>query len=255
MTSQRSNILGFICGAGQSMLVREAPKYGVLRMDLARLGKLMSSQSRVRILVALMGGKALPASELAFRAGVSNQTASEHLAALENADLIRVRKCGRHRYYEISGNTTAESLETFAAAFPPSGPPTNSQVPENLRIGRFCYDHLAGKLGVGITEALIRMDAIRPDERDYSVTDGSHFIFVEFGIDVEALKKKKRNFARQCIDWSERCPHLAGSLGASFSEKLLELGWIHRSRDDRSASVSPEGQRGLERAFGIQPLK
>lgn len=220
-------------------------------MDLASLGKIMSSQSRVRILTALMGGKALPASELAFRAGISNQTASEHLATLQSAELIKSRKCGRHRYYEINGTETARALETVVVAFPRINMETNPSVPDTLRSARFCYDHLAGRLGVSITNALIEMQAIATDDINYIVNNPNHRIFSEFGIDIPALKKRKRHFARQCIDWSERCPHLAGSLGAEFSEKLLNLGWIVRSRDDRSATITTKGKEGILRAFGV----
>ena len=220
-------------------------------MDLASLGKLMSSQSRVRILAALMGGKALPASELAYRAGVSNQTASEHLATLEKSALIKGRKCGRHRYYEINGTDIARSLESVVVAFPSVDIQSNNKVPDSLREARFCYDHLAGKLGVSITQSLISMGAISVEALEYQVDDTNHRIFTEFGIDIEFLKKRKRHYARQCIDWSERCPHLAGSLGAAFSEKLLELGWIVRSKDDRSASITEVGKNGLQKSFTI----
>lgn len=221
-------------------------------MDLLMIGRLLSSDSRVKILSALMSGEALPASELAYRAGVSNQTASEHLKSLETAEIIKSRRCGRHRYYEISGAAVAQALEQLSVTFHSVQVKAPSSVPEKLKHARFCYDHLAGKIGVEITNSLTARGALTVAERDYVVATESHPIFVNLGIDFTTVRKKKRRFANQCIDWSERRPHVAGSLGAALAGRFLELEWIVRNRDDRSAAVSDLGRKGFYEVFGIE---
>lgn len=220
-------------------------------MNIADIGKVLSSDSRVRILTALMGGQALPAGELAFRAGVSNQTASEHLRTLESASLISGRKCGRHRYYELKDPSVAHSLESFSVVFSSLEGNQNAKVPERLRLGRFCYDHLAGRLGVALTRSMAASGALQVVEQAYAVPSGSHPFFVNLGIDIESVARQRRHLAPQCIDWSERLPHVAGAVGAAVASRLLELGWIERCRDDRSVSLTEIGRRMLREEFGV----
>lgn len=220
-------------------------------MNIADMGKVLSSDSRVRILSALMGGQALPASELAFRAGVSNQTASEHLQMLEAASLISGRRCGRHRYYELKDPSVAQLLESFSVVFSAVEERSNAKVPERLRLGRFCYDHLAGRLGVALTRSMVASGALEVVERAYVVPSGSHPFFVNLGIDVDAVAKRRRHLAPQCIDWSERLPHLAGALGATVADRFLERGWITRCKDDRSVALTEIGKRTLSSDFDV----
>ena len=190
-------------------------------------------------------GQALPASELAYRAGIGNSSASEHLALLERAGLVRVRCCGRHPYYELTSETIARTLEELARIPSALGKEHLSSIPEGLRKARFCYDDLAGEMGVKLTDALVNIGAILPRGQDYILTSDEPEPLLSLGLDLHALRRKKRCFARQCLDWSERRPHLAGALGAAIAHRLLELGWIARSRDDRSVQVTEIGKTGL----------
>lgn len=215
-------------------------------MDLSGIGKLLASSSRVEILGALMGGQALPASELAYRAHITNQTASGHLILLEQAGLVKQRACGRHRYYELASPGIAEMLEGFSTAFQLPLVMKNGKVPDNLKKCRFCYDHLAGELGVRITDALVDRDVLVPVERDYHVLSEQPALLSDIGIFVSDVRKKKRHFSRQCVDWSERRPHVAGALGAALASRFIELGWIARTRDDRSVRITDNGKRSFK---------
>ena len=220
-------------------------------MTIADIGRLLSSDSRVRILSALMGGQALPASELAFRAGVSNPTTSEHLKALEGADLISGRKCGRHRYYEIKNAEVASSLETFSVLVGAVDQKRHRAIPERMVEGRFCYDHLAGRLGVSLTRRLCDCGALEVNGQEYTLAQANHPILGRLGIDSDRLKKERRRLAPQCIDWSERVPHVAGALGASLARSLTERGWISRHKDDRSIVLTDLGKTSLSSELGI----
>jgi DNA-binding transcriptional ArsR family regulator len=127
----------------------------LIRMELDEIGRVLSIPSRVHILNALMGGQALPAGELAYRAKVSNQTMSGHLGLLEKSGLLSVRKCGRHRYYELADENAALLLERLTAYIPRGNPSPNGRIPARMCDARFCYKHLAGRLGVALTERLV----------------------------------------------------------------------------------------------------
>ena len=205
---------------------------------------LIGVPARANILGALMDGRALTASELAYHAGVSPQTTSSHLAKLADAKLIAVEKQGRHRYYRLAGAAVAEALELLALIVPqrPVPPRRRSREVEETRAARFCYDHLAGALGTGLTEAMQARGLLRPAERDFEVTAAGEAFFRTLGLEPEALRGLRRAFARQCLDWSERRPHLAGSLGAGFARVALERRWIRRAREGRRVFVAPAGQ-------------
>lgn len=212
-------------------------------MDLTEFGKLIGQESRVSILLALMGGVALPASELAYRAGVANQTASSHLNELTRGGLIRMRKCGRYHYYELASVKIASLIENLARDLPGRERQSKrSRIKPGLKNARFCYDHLAGELGVAISQGLVAKGALFLEEESFRLPENGHQIYESIGMDLALLRLKKRKLCPRCIDWSERLPHVAGSFGAVFAEKMLKHGFIQRSRDDRSVTVT---QRGL----------
>jgi DNA-binding transcriptional ArsR family regulator len=218
-------------------------------LDLAGLSSLIGDPSRALILSALFGGEALPAGELAFRARVTPQTASSHLAKLEQAGLVIVRRLGRHRYYALAGPEVGALLETMInlASPPPAG---RTKVPAPLREGRMCYDHLAGRLGVAITGALVDRGVLQADDHGFALSESGPAWFAAIGIDVERLRDGRRAITRQCQDWSERRPHLAGALGAAIADRFLDQGWIRRERDSRAVALTEEGRAALARLFG-----
>jgi DNA-binding transcriptional ArsR family regulator len=217
---------------------------------LAGAAKLLSEPARAAMLLSLMGGRAVPAGELAQAADVSPQTASEHLARLTEAGFITVQQQGRHRYYELSSEEVAYAVESLLVlSSPPQqrpftagvGPPFGS-----LEHARTCYTHLAGWLGVAITDALQRKGYLAPAAgRAFAVTDSGRAWFEERGISVPSSRIVDPRLARRCPDWTERRPHLAGSLGVNLYKRLSQLGWIAPSRKSRAVRVTLEGREGL----------
>ena len=224
-------------------------------MDLVEFGRMIGHESRVQILLALMGGKALPAGELAFRAGVTNQTASSHLNDLQRAGMIRKRKCGRFHYFEISSNEFANILEALAVNLPkPTTQDAKSVISPNLKKARFCYDHLAGEVGVAISERLVQFGALVLQEDRYALPKDGHPIYDSLGIDLNVVVSKRWKTCPRCVDWSERLPHVAGSLGAAIADELLTRNFIVRSRDDRSVSVTESGVSFLCSVLGLRRI-
>jgi DNA-binding transcriptional ArsR family regulator len=236
--------------------------------DLAALGAVLGDRSRSRMLLALGDGRALPASVLAAEAGVAASTASAHLARLVEADLVAVTVQGRHRYYRLAGPQVAELIEALARVAPAA--PIRSLREDTrahaLRAGRTCYDHLAGRLGVGLMQALIasgavaggdgvhRLDRARGDrlsapgrDVDYRLTPRGEETLARLGVAVVPAGSP----LRYCVDWTEQAHHLAGPLGRALAGRLLELGWIRRAERGRAVHVTDAGQRGLRDELGV----
>lgn len=220
---------------------------------IAEVAALIGDPARANILAALMGGQALTASELVYAAGVSPQTTSGHLAKLSEGRLIACVKQGRHRYYRIAAPRVAEMLESIMAVVadaPPRHRPT-SKLDEAMRNARTCYDHFAGKLGVGVTDALCaRGHLVLADEGGEITGSGAAFL-QDFGVDLAAARGRRRIFCRACLDWTERRPHLGGSVGAALAQRCFDLGWLERMRDGRALKVTGNGRRGLSETFGL----
>ncbi|WP_339184321.1 winged helix-turn-helix domain-containing protein [Oceanobacillus sp. FSL W7-1293] len=222
------------------------------RPDFSYVAKLMADSSRAAMLEALLDLDGLPASELAKRANVSLQTASSHLAKLVEGNLLRVEKHGRHRYFRIANAEVAQAIEMLTVIAPSAQ--VNSlkdfSRSEKIQIARTCYDHLAGKLGVLITETLVEKEYVVEDQDVFIVTKAGEEFFNSFKIDLNSLRQKRRHFARKCLDWSERRYHLAGALGNAILLQLFDLGWIERL-PGRAVKVTDTGIKGLEESLGI----
>jgi len=220
---------------------------------IAEVAALVGDPARANILAALMGGQALTAGELVQAAGVSPQTTSGHLGKLTDGRLIARIKQGRHRYYRIATPRVAEMLEGIMAVIadsPPRHRPA-SKLDDAMRNARTCYDHFAGKLGVGITDALcVRGHLVLTDEGG-EITDNGVTFLQEFGVDLAAARSRRRIFCRPCLDWTERRPHLGGTVGAVLAQRGFDLKWLQRMRDSRALIITPAGRRGLNDTFGL----
>lgn len=215
---------------------------------------LLADPARALMLTALLDGRALPAGELAYAAGIAPQTASSHLAKLLAGGLVSVESEGRHRYYRLAGAHVAQALEHLAAIRPGQTVKRKALSPQGreLRFCRCCYDHLAGQVGVAIAHGLQARDYLRaaPDKR-YVVTPAGIAWFGGLGIDVATLKPGRLGLARQCLDWTERTHHLAGPLGTRLLGALCAADWLQRAPDSRAVRVTPKGWVELGRHLAL----
>jgi DNA-binding transcriptional ArsR family regulator len=222
-------------------------------VELAAVASSLGDSGRAAILISLLDGRARTASELAFVAGVSPQTASGHLARLVDTGLVTVARQGRHRYHRLAGPETARAMEALAVLA--ATPTRRHRIPgprdRLLREGRTCYDHFAGRLGVAIADALLAAGAIIESGEHFAITTEGERRLALLEVDVPALRRDSRPLCRCCIDWSERRPHLAGAVGAHLTANALRLGWVLRLGDTRGVSVTPTGRRIFRDAIGL----
>lgn len=212
---------------------------------------LIAEPARAAILLALFDGRALPAGELAFAASITPQTASTHLAKLVAGGLLACETQGRHRYYRLAGAHVAQAIEYLSAIAPMSAIVLKPQSREaqGLRFARCCYNHLAGQLGVAVTQALERNGYLRAiDDKHFEVLPAGEIWLRTLGIDSSTLKP-----ARQCLDWTERTHHVAGPLGVQLLSALCEAGWLRRSKDSRAVLVTPKGWAQFKAQLGLAP--
>lgn len=215
--------------------------------DIARVAALLGDPARANMLTALMSGRALTAAELAQEAGVTPQTASSHLAKLEAGQIVVPRKQGRHRYFTLSGSDIVEALEVLMGIANRVGHNrvrTGPKDPE-LRKARVCYDHLAGDMGVALFTGLSDRKLIESDLNGVALTPAGIAFANEFGIDLDALRAKRRPLCRECLDWSARQSHLAGSFGAALLDRFYDLGWAKRVADSRIVRFSDAGEKSF----------
>jgi DNA-binding transcriptional ArsR family regulator len=217
--------------------------------DLALPASLIGEPARACMLTRLLDGAARTAGELAREAGITPQTASAHLSQLLDGGLVQVAAQGRHRYYRLAGPEVARALEALSLLTPAAR--VAARVPESLRFARTCYDHLAGRLAVDLVAAMERKGHLNGSEEAFALTPGGEAYFTQLGVDVGALVRGRRAFARPCLDWSERRPHLAGALGAALAECLFERKWLARSQDGRGVRLTVAGRQGFERELGL----
>jgi hypothetical protein len=203
------------------------------------------------MLAALMGGEALSAGDLASRAAVSPATASGHLKRLVSSGLVTCRRSGRHRFYELASADVAEALESLTRlAATPSGIRDSSDSRHSLLFARTCYDHLAGRLGVVVTRALLERGLIAGG--GFQITPRGEEWMHGVAIDVVQLKTQRRTLSRPCLDWSERRDHLAGAAGEAIASMMLRRRWIVRMDGTRAVRLTLRGREGLYRSLGLE---
>ncbi|MCT9084311.1 ArsR/SmtB family transcription factor [Streptomyces fulvoviolaceus] len=222
--------------------------------QLARLAALIADETRAACLLALLDGRAWTASELARHAGVAASTLSEHLGKLVAGGLLTEERQGRHRYVRLAGARVAQLVEDLAAQVDPGAVVRPRSLRESsagsaMARGRTCYDHLAGRLGIAVTDALTARQLLRQDT-GFALTDAGVGWFGSVGIPLD--RKGRRPLARACLDWTERRPHLAGVAGAALCRHALDTGWCVRIGSERAVKVTAAGERALTELLGIE---
>jgi DNA-binding transcriptional ArsR family regulator len=219
--------------------------------SVAQIAALIGDRARARMLVALFDAVEMRASDLARCANVSPQTTSFHLARLRDAGLLNVARRGRWRVYSLAGPHVAGTLEALMSIAPTQGRERPVLRLTSLELARTCYDHLAGRLGVRLADALTRDGWLEVAGSQFAVTALGASRFAAFGIDLEALRRMKRQFAKRCLDWTERRYHVAGSLGAALATAFTRRKWIVPVKGSRVVHITRDGYRGLRQTFGV----
>jgi DNA-binding transcriptional ArsR family regulator len=213
-------------------------------VDIGAVRRLLAAPSRAAMLDALFDGDAWSVRELAHAARVSQSMASEHLDMLRKGGLVVASRDGRHRRYRLASEEVADALECLGALAPPLPARGLTEFSRNeaLRLGRTCYDHLAGRLGVAVTEELVRRGHLHGAADSFAPTRVGARAFAAIEIDVEQLRRARRPLARSCLDWSERRPHLAGGLGAALLGRIDTAGGLERVNGSRAVRLRPGGR-------------
>ncbi|WP_020574896.1 ArsR/SmtB family transcription factor [Actinopolymorpha alba] len=221
-------------------------------MSLVQIAGLLADQTRAAFCLALLDGRAWTAGELARHAGVSQSTASEHLSRLTAGGLLTEVRQGRHRYVRLAGPAVADLLEDLAS-FSPSTPSPQT-LRESTRMSaearaRTCYDHLAGHLGVVVSDALLNLGLV-VDRNGLSVSERGLEWFADLGVSLPA-RRRSRPVVRSCLDWTERRTHLGGAAGAALCRTAFERQWVERIGSGRALRITPSGDRAFRELLAL----
>jgi len=223
---------------------------------LSEVAALMGDPARAAMLQLLMDGRAHTASELALNSGITAQTASGHLSRMVEANLLAARAQGRNRFYRLASTDVAHAIESLMALAGKRAEPASRTAAwrrdPDLRFCRTCYDHLAGQVGIAVTDSLTQHGHLEPKgTHDWTLTGTGELFCQRLGVDLAGARKAgTRHFARQCLDWSERRPHISGALGAAIADTFFKKGWAERLRRGRTVRLTDSGRRALTRDFG-----
>ncbi|MEU3255328.1 winged helix-turn-helix domain-containing protein [Streptomyces sp. NPDC006997] len=220
---------------------------------LAALAALLADETRAACLLALLDGRAWTAGELARHAGVAASTLSEHLGKLVAGGLLTEERQGRHRYVRLADARAAQLVEELAARVPPDAVPPPRTLRQSgagsaMARARTCYDHLAGRLGIAVTDALTDRGLLTQDT-GFALTAAGLAWFDATGIALD--RRGRRPLARGCLDWTERRPHLAGTAGAALCGHALSAGWCVRIGSERAVQLTATGERALGDLLGL----
>ncbi|MCM0668561.1 ArsR/SmtB family transcription factor [Flavobacterium tyrosinilyticum] len=216
-----------------------------------KTASLIGDPTRASILWTLMDGRAFTATELAVSVNTSPQNISMHLGKLLDADLLCVEKQGRHKYYRFSNKEVAYALEAMASLVPKPVVASKNKTYPPIKFCRTCYDHLAGKIGVALTDSLLEQKIIVNQNNTFEISSDGEKWFSDFGINLEEAQKQKRIFLKPCLDWSERRNHIAGSIGTLLFNKMLKEDWLRKTENSRAITVTGKGEKELLKYFKI----
>jgi hypothetical protein len=208
------------------------------------------------MLYSLLDGHARTSTELAVLAEVSPSTASVHLTRLKDEGLLKVLVQGKHHYFSLAGPQVARALESLSVLAGKRSAHFQPTTPKRLRAARTCYDHLAGAVGVALSDQILRKGWLIPHTRGstdaYNLSSEGAREFTQLGVDLDATRALRRRFAFACLDWSERRPHLGGALAAALLKVALDKKWVLQDPDGRALEITRLGRRELFARFGVQ---
>ncbi len=220
---------------------------------VAEIAALLADPARATMVWALLDGRALTAGELAVAARITPQTASTHLAKLTEAGLLSMARQGRHRYFRFASPKVTDMIDGIVAVALEKRPqyrPLSRQA-RALNAARMCYDHLAGRLRVDLTDSFVARDYVVLEGEVAEITSAGTRFLTEFGIELPPRRSTRRHSCRLCLDWTERRPHIAGAVGAAITKRYFALGWMERVNRSHAIIVTPVGRRGFLKTFGV----
>ncbi len=220
-------------------------------LHLADIAGAIADRARARMLCSLLDGHARTATELAALADIGSSTASGHFRRLCDQGLVAMSSQGKHRYFRLANADVAAALEALLTVAGVARTPFRPSTPSPLRHARTCYDHCAGEVAVKLHDALLAQAWIVPEQDGYGLTDRGREALVALGVDVEQARGRRRCFAYPCLDWSERRPHLGGSLAAALLDMMSSRGWVVKDLDSRVLRVTAKGSRQCRKHFGF----
>jgi DNA-binding transcriptional ArsR family regulator len=221
---------------------------------LAQVAALVGDPTRAAMLMALMDGRALTASEMATAAGVSAATTSGHLAQLVEGGLLAMERQGRHRYHRLASPLVAGMLEgIMAIAATPGARVRTGPRDLAMRRARTCYNHLAGRVAVGIADSMVACGHVELCADGGAVTPSGAALLQSIGIDLDGApaRQTRRLFCRPCLDWSERRPHIAGTVGAALLARFFAKGWMRPMDGSRTVAITQAGRRAMGEIFTL----
>ncbi|WP_264534968.1 ArsR/SmtB family transcription factor [Flavobacterium sp. N1736] len=221
--------------------------------QFVKTAALIGDPTRAAIMWTLLDGRAFTATELAIAANTSPQNISMHLTKLLDGNLLSVEKQGRHKYYRFLNKEVAYAVEAMTNLVPRpeirSKKETDHYPP--IKYCRTCYDHLAGKIGVALSDSLLEQKIILSKNDTFEISSEGKKWFFDFGINLGEAQKQKRIFLKPCLDWSERRNHIAGSIGTLLLNKMLDQDWLRRTKDSRAIIITGKGEKELLKYFKI----
>ena len=221
-------------------------------LRLANVAAAIADPARARMLCCLLDGRARTATELAVVAQKSPSTASSHFQKLLEQGLVTLVSQGKHRYFQLANTDVAKALEALLSLTSFEAPAFKPSTPCHLRHARTCYDHLAGEVGVLLHDALLAGEWMYQEQGDYGLTPKGIERLSRMGMDLSVDTPTRRRFAYPCLDWSQRCAHVGGTLGAALLGHMVREKWVVRALDSRALTVTAKGRKRLASAFDIQ---
>lgn len=221
---------------------------------IAEIAGLVGDPARAAMLTVLLDGRPLTATELAHAARITPQTASTHLAKLTEAGLLVAVRDGRHRYFSLASARIFEMLEGLVAVALENRPRYRPLSPQEreLNEARICYDHLAGRLSVALTDFFTVHEYVVICGEAAEIRPAGIRFLSNFGIDLAAPSSSQNPLCRLCLDWTERRPHIAGAVGVALMKRFFDLGWTERRKHSSAVVVTASGKRGFLETFGIE---
>lgn len=222
---------------------------------LNQLAIALGNQRRLEMLVLMMEGRYFTAKELAYGTGLLPSAATAHLKALVDSGLVKTFKQGKFKYFTLSSSEVASVVESVMYLASSKG--IRRKLPENeICHARFCFNHLAGNLGVLIYQKLLELHYIQTEDHSKTIhltSNGADWLHYHNLLPAgpESIPEKA---AIQCMDWTERVPHLGGFLGNILADRFVKSEWIIKKKNSRAVFVTKDGKTNLNRIFGTSGL-